>query len=208
MKIRHVVLGVLAIPALGLLAVAGFIAWGNRPGPRDLRLESITVVDRLSAEVDDDSLTSPKKTRLSRTVLRLDLSTRAALGKRAVGETMNLWSDVLDCGEAKSARDYFAWGPYFGRSPMPGRLRREGEAALLEAERRADRHVYSLYLPVEGVAGTAEDFNADLPYDLRELKEPLCVRLGGGSMAFMAFRTNVVRIPREQVLQALAQSPE
>ncbi|HRD46182.1 MAG TPA: hypothetical protein PLF78_06850 [Caulobacter sp.] len=204
MKIRHVMLGALALPALGLLAIGAFLAWGNRPVPQDLRLEAVTLVETKSIGIDDPWLTALADR--TPALLRLDLSTSGKLGTRALNEDMNVWSRASQCDEGSGARDIYARGPYFGRLLLPLGSRVDGDA-LEQAERAAgDRHTYSVYIIPKGEAGTVADINDRGPYDLRTLSGPLCIRIGAGSMAFTGFRTNVVRVPEEQLLAALSSS--
>lgn len=205
-KIRHVVLAILAIPVLGLLAIVAYLAWGNRPVPQDLRLEGVTLVDTKLIDVDDPWLTSLADREPS--LLRVDLSTSGKLGTRAVRETMNVWSRASPCDEGRRARDIFAPGPYLGRLRLP-LDRRVDDRALEQAEREAGaRRTYSIYIIPKGEAGTVADINDRGPYDLRTLSGPLCVRIGAGSMAATSFRTNVVRVPRDRLLAALSSSPD
>ena len=206
MKIRHVMLGILAIPVLGLLAIVGYLAWGNRPVPQDLRLEGVELVDTKSIGIDDFPLTALADRHPA--LLRMDLSTSGKLGTRAVHERMNVWSRASPCDEGRRARDIFVWGPYLGRMLLP-LDHRVDDSALEQAERAAGaRRTYSVYIIPNGETGTVADFNDRGPYDLRTMSGPLCVRIGAGSMEATGFRTNVVRVPRDQLLAALSSSPD
>jgi hypothetical protein len=207
MKIRHAMPGMLALTVLGLLAIAAFLAWGNRPVPQDLRLESVALVDTKSIGIDDARL-ADLAARVPN-LLRVDLSTSGKLGTRAIHESMNVWSRVSPCDEGPRARHVYAPGPFLGTLPLPIQTQRVGYARLEQAERESEeRRIYSVYIVPQGRTGSVTDFNDTGPYDLRTLSGPLCVRIGAGSMDFRGFRTNVVRVPEELVLAALSSSPD
>ena len=119
MKIRHVMLGMLALPVLGLLAIAAFLAWGNRPVPQDLRLEGVAVVDTKSIGIDDSRLTALADRHP--TLLRMDLSTSGKLGTRAVQESMNVWSRASPWPVSGSRLPRLPLSPR--RRPRPARRR-------------------------------------------------------------------------------------
>ncbi len=131
----------------------------------------------------------PERLRGDQAVWKVSLTGESRWVREVRRHELNGYAEVLRCDDRD--KSLFSEGPYVGTVLVSyygknfERFEPPGRPTLR----------YDVYIPAKRRYHSESDFNAPMPsYDLDREQMELCIRLGGGSMAFAYATSNEVRV--------------